>query len=106
MSAELADAVRLSTWSGGPFSRENVRGQELEHLWSPSGRSGRCPIFGERSSGQVGPGRPNGLRAAKMARVSSQDIISEYLDSLPPDQRRSQTRSFEGCPQYGVIASR
>jgi len=26
---------------------------------------------------------------------SSQDFISEYLDSLPPDERRTQSRSFE-----------
>jgi hypothetical protein len=27
--------------------------------------------------------------------MSSQDFISEYLDSLPPDERRSQARNFE-----------
>src|SRR5690242_3436697 len=26
---------------------------------------------------------------------NSQDFISEYLDSLPPDERRAQARSFE-----------
>lgn len=27
--------------------------------------------------------------------MSRQDFISEYLDSLPPDERREQSRSFE-----------
>jgi len=54
---------------------------------------------------------PNGeadstASGAKMAWVSEQDFISEYLESLPPDQRGEQARAFEESALLRLAAER